>query len=86
MIFDQRGSGRSKPLGCLENNTTAHVLGDIERLRMHLGVDVWAVVLGGSWGCLLATAYAQLHPRRVGALVLRGVFLGTPAEIKWLYV
>jgi len=86
IVFDQRGSGRSRPLGCIERNTTGHLLADIERVRVHLGVEAWGVVVGGSWGSLLAVAYAQLQPLRVQALVLRGTFLGSAAEIRWLYV
>ena len=84
VLFDQRGAGRSRPLGCLQANTTQHAVGDIEALRSHLGVDRW-LVMGGSWGATLALAYAQSHPQRVRALVLRGVFLGTGAERRWLY-
>ncbi len=81
-IFDQRGAGRSTPLGSLEANTTAHLVADIERLRAHLGVERW-IVFGGSWGSTLALAYAENHPERCLGLVLRGIFLGRPAEIEW---
>lgn len=81
-IFDQRGAGRSTPLGGLEANTTAHLVADIERLRAHLGVERW-IVFGGSWGSTLALAYAENHPDRCLGLVLRGIFLGRPAEIEW---
>ena len=82
VIFDQRGAGRSTPLGDLTDNTTAHLVADIERLRQLLGIERW-VAFGGSWGSTLALAYAQAHPARVKALVLRGIFLGRPAELDW---
>ena len=82
VIFDQRGAGRSRPLGGLEANTTADLVADIERLRFHLGVERW-LLFGGSWGSTLALAYAQAHPDRVAGCVLRGVFLGRRAEVEW---
>lgn len=82
VIFDQRGSGRSKPLGEIRNNTTPHLVGDIERLRQHLGIDSW-FVFGGSWGSTLAIAYAEHHPDRVRGLGLRGIFLCRKSEIDW---
>ncbi|WP_240932805.1 prolyl aminopeptidase [Pelagibius litoralis] len=82
VVFDQRGAGRSTPLGGLENNTTPHLIADMERLRDHLGIMRWHV-FGGSWGSTLALAYAQAHPERVSALVVRGIFLGSEAEIDW---
>lgn len=82
VIFDQRGAGRSSPLGLLEANTTPHLVADIEALRRHLGISRW-LVFGGSWGATLALAYAQAHPDRVAAMVLRGIFLGRPVEIDW---
>jgi proline iminopeptidase len=82
VIFDQRGAGRSTPLGGLEANTTQDLVEDIERLRVYLGIDRW-IVFGGSWGSTLALAYAQAHPERSLALVLRGIFLGRPSEIDW---
>lgn len=81
-IFDQRGAGRSTPLGSLASNTTPELVADMERLRAHLGVERW-IVFGGSWGSTLALAYAEHHPQRCFALVLRGIFLGRPAEIDW---
>jgi len=84
VLFDQRGAGRSTPHASLDNNTTADLVGDIERLRRHLGIDRW-LVFGGSWGSTLALAYAEAHPERVSALVLRGVFLCRPHEIQWFY-
>ena len=84
ILFDQRGSGRSTPHAGLEANTTAHLIGDIERLRSHLGVERW-VVFGGSWGSTLGLAYAEAHPDRTLALVLRGIFLCRPRDIQWFY-
>src|SRR5262249_7315620 len=83
-LFDQRGSGKSVPHASLEENTTWHLVSDIERLRHHLGIEKW-MVFGGSWGSTLALAYAQAHPERVSSLVLRGVFLCRPKEIDWFY-
>jgi proline iminopeptidase len=82
VIFDQRGAGRSRPLGGLEANTTPDLVADIERLRKHLGIERW-LLFGGSWGSTLALAYAQAHPDRVAGLVLRGVFLGRQSEVEW---
>jgi proline iminopeptidase len=82
IVFEQRGAGRSTPLGELTDNTTQHLIADIESLRDSLGVARWQV-FGGSWGSTLALAYAQAHPERVTALVLRGIFLCTAAEIDW---
>ena len=82
VVYDQRGAGRSTPLGELADNTTAHLIADLERLRAHLGIARW-MVFGGSWGSTLALAYAQSHPAAVSALVLRGIFLCRPSEIEW---
>jgi proline iminopeptidase len=82
IIFDQRGAGRSRPLGELRENTTPHLVSDIETLRRFLGVERW-LLFGGSWGSTLALAYAQAHPERVLGCVLRGVFLGRKAEVEW---
>jgi proline iminopeptidase len=82
VIFDQRGAGRSRPLGSLAANTTADLVEDIETLRRHLGLERW-LLFGGSWGSTLALAYAQAHPDRVIGLVLRGVFLGRKSEVEW---
>jgi proline iminopeptidase len=82
VLFDQRGAGRSTPAGELADNTTWHLVADIERLRAHLGVDRW-LVFGGSWGSTLALAYAQAHPQRCLGLVLRGVFLARGREFDW---
>lgn len=81
VLFDQRGSGRSRPLGSLQANTTAHLVADLEYLREALGLPGW-IVFGGSWGSLLALAYAQSHPESVRGLVLRGIFLGSADEIR----
>jgi proline iminopeptidase len=83
-LFDQRGCGRSRPNASLDDNTTWTLIEDIERLREQLGVDKWTV-FGGSWGSTLALAYAILHPDRVEALILRGVFLLTQRELAWFY-
>jgi len=82
VIFDQRGSGRSTPHGETRDNTTPHLVDDMERLRVHLGIEAWHV-FGGSWGSTLALAYAQAHPERVRSLALRGIFLGRKVEIDW---
>ena len=82
VIFDQRGAGRSRPLGGLSANSTPDLVGDIEALRRHLGIDRW-LLFGGSWGSTLALAYAQAFPQRVSGCVLRGVFLGRRSEVNW---
>ncbi|MEI6738488.1 MAG: prolyl aminopeptidase [Pseudomonadota bacterium] len=82
VIFDQRGSGRSTPLGELNDNTTPLLIADIERLREKLAIRRW-IVFGGSWGSTLALAYAEFHPAEVMALVLRGIFLCRQFEIDW---
>ena len=82
VLFDQRGAGKSTPHAELRDNTTWHLVADIETIREHLGVARW-VVFGGSWGSTLALAYAQKHPERAIALVLRGIFLGRPGEMRW---
>lgn len=84
VLFDQRGCGRSTPHADLVDNTTWHLVADIERLRCHLDIDFWQV-FGGSWGSTLALAYAQHHPERVTELVLRGIFMLRRAEILWFY-
>jgi proline iminopeptidase len=83
-LFDQRGCGKSRPNASLQDNTTWTLVEDIERLRKRLGVQKWTV-FGGSWGSTLAIAYAIMHPDRVEALVLRGVFLLTERELNWFY-
>lgn len=82
VIFDQRGAGRSTPLGELRDNTTLHLVADIERLRDHLGIERW-LVFGGSWGSTLALAYGEAHPERCAGFILRGVFLCRRSEIEW---
>lgn len=84
ILFDQRGAGRSAPKGHLEHNTTAHLIADIEALRVHLGVDRWQV-FGGSWGSTLAIAYAEAHPERVTEIVMRSIFTLRRSEIHWFY-
>lgn len=85
VIFDQRGAGRSTPLGELRDNSTPHLIDDMETLRNHLGIERW-MVFGGSWGSTLALAYAEYHPQRTMALILRGIFLCRPSEIDWFLV
>jgi proline iminopeptidase len=82
VLFDQRGSGRSTPHGELTDNTTPHLIADMEALRRELGIDAW-LVFGGSWGSTLALAYAETHPERCRGLVLRGIFLCRKSEIDW---
>ena len=82
IIFDQRGAGRSAPLGSIENNTTQHLVDDIEALREHLRVEKWHL-FGGSWGSTLAMLYAIEHPQRCLSLVMRGIFLCEAEEIDW---
>ena len=84
ILFEQRGSGRSLPHASLNDNTTWHLVEDIEQVRQHFGVEQW-LVFGGSWGSTLALAYAETHPERVRGLVLRGIFLGRPREVRWFY-
>jgi proline iminopeptidase len=84
VLFDQRGCGKSTPHASLHDNTTWHLVSDIEALRKHLGVERWQV-FGGSWGSTLALAYAETHPDRVTELVLRGIFLLSDRELKWFY-
>jgi proline iminopeptidase len=84
VLFDQRGAGRSLPHAELQDNTTQHLIGDIEKIRKHLEIDRW-LLFGGSWGSTLALAYAQTHPERVLGLVLRGIFLCREQEIGWFY-
>lgn len=84
VLFDQRGCGKSTPFASLENNTTWHLVADMEKLRTHLKIEKWQV-FGGSWGSTLALAYAQTHPERCTELVLRGIFLLRKWEIDWFY-
>ena len=82
VIYDQRGAGRSQPQGLLEDNTTPHLVADIETLRIHLGVERW-LVFGGSWGSTLAIAYGVAYPECCLGFVLRGIFLGRQNELDW---
>ncbi|SFN41813.1 proline iminopeptidase [Roseovarius lutimaris] len=84
ILFDQRGCGRSRPHASVEDNTTWHLVADIEHIRRALGIDTW-IVFGGSWGATLALIYAQANPAPVMHLVLRGVFTMTEAELTWFY-
>ncbi|MFP8967974.1 prolyl aminopeptidase [Pokkaliibacter sp. CJK22405] len=84
LLFDQRGCGRSLPHASLENNTTWHLVEDMEKLREAWGVERWQV-FGGSWGSTLALSYAETHPERVTELVLRGIFTLRKEEIHWYY-
>lgn len=84
ILFDQRGCGKSTPHASVENNTTWHLVADIERIREELGIERWQV-FGGSWGSTLALAYAETHPGRVTELVLRGIFMLRPYELEWFY-
>jgi len=84
ILFDQRGCGRSTPHADLVDNTTEHLVSDIDHLRRHLVIERWQV-FGGSWGSTLALAYAQRYPRRVTELVLRGIFLLRRWELEWFY-
>ena len=82
VIFDQRGSGRSTPLGEIRDNTTPHLIHDIETLRQHLGIEKW-LIFGGSWGSTLAIAYGEAHSNRCLGFILRGIFLCRKQEIEW---
>jgi proline iminopeptidase len=84
ILFDQRGCGQSSPHAELRENTTWHLVADMETLRSHLGIETWQV-LGGSWGSTLALAYAQKHTERVAELILRGIFTVRQREIRWFY-
>ncbi|MFS4581590.1 prolyl aminopeptidase [Phaeobacter sp. C3_T13_0] len=84
VLFDQRGCGRSRPHASCEDNTTWHLVSDMEIIRRLLGVSQW-MVFGGSWGATLSLIYAQAHPERVRQLILRGVFLMTKSELDWFY-
>ncbi len=84
ILFDQRGCGLSRPHGELSANTTQDLIDDIERIRIHLGVENW-LLFGGSWGSTLSLAYAQTFPERVLGLILRGIFLCRPRDIHWFY-
>jgi proline iminopeptidase len=84
ILFDQRGCGRSRPHASVTDNTTWHLIRDIELIRTKFDINRW-IVFGGSWGATLALLYAQSHPDRAAYLVLRGVFLMTDSELNWFY-
>ena len=84
ILFDQRGCGRSTPHAELRENTTWHLVADMEALREHLGISAWQLC-GGSWGSTLALVYAETHPARVTELILRGIFMLRRAELAWFY-
>ncbi len=84
ILFDQRGSGRSKPHAELENNTTQHLIDDIETIRNQLDIEKW-LLFGGSWGSTLSLLYAQSHPERVTGMILRGIFLCREGDLQWFY-
>ncbi|MEH6470465.1 MAG: prolyl aminopeptidase [Halopseudomonas sp.] len=84
ILFDQRGCGKSTPHAELRDNTTAHLLSDMESIRQHLNIDSW-LLLGGSWGSTLSLLYAQAYPERVNGLILRGIFLCREQDIRWFY-
>ena len=82
IIFDQRGAGRSHPLGSLKNNTLTHLVGDMEKLRLHLKIPRWHL-FGGSWGSTLSLAYALDYPQHCTSLILRSIFLMEQTEVDW---
>jgi proline iminopeptidase len=84
VLFDQRGCGKSIPHAELRDNTTWHLVADIEAIRNHLNIERW-LLFGGSWGSTLALAYAQKHPGRVLGMILRGIFLGRERDVRWFY-
>lgn len=84
ILFDQRGCGRSVPHASLEGNTTRDLVADMETIRAQLGIEQW-IVFGGSWGSTLGLVYAETHPSRVLGLILRGIFLCRPRDIRWFY-
>jgi proline iminopeptidase len=83
VLFDQRGAGKSTPNAELRENTTQHLVEDIETLRKRFGISKWHIVFGGSWGSTLALVYAQTHPDLVGSLILRGIFMVRKEELEW---
>jgi proline iminopeptidase len=84
VLFDQRGAGRSTPHASVTDNTTQHLIADMEQIREFLGIEQW-MLFGGGFGSMLSLAYAQAHPDNVLAMVMRGVFLGRQADIDWIY-
>jgi proline iminopeptidase len=85
LLFDQRGSGRSRPLGETAGNNTLSLVSDLEVLRRHLNIDQW-LLFGGSWGATLALVYALTHPGRVSGMILRGTFLARDTDLDWFFV
>lgn len=84
VLFDQRGSGRSKPHASLSENTTQALVSDMETIRDHLDISQW-MLFGGSWGSTLSLIYAQNHPDKVLGMVLRGIFLCRDEDVRWFY-
>jgi proline iminopeptidase len=84
VLFDQRGCGRSTPHAELEENTTWDLVSDMERIRLHLGIERWQL-FGGSWGSCLSLAYAETHPEHVTEIILRGIFTLRQRELRWFY-
>lgn len=84
ILFDQRGCGRSKPHGCLEDNTTHDLIADMETIRLALDIEKW-VLFGGSWGVALALLYAQTYPQHVSGIILRGAFLASKRDLDWFF-
>ncbi|MBM3183703.1 MAG: prolyl aminopeptidase [Chlamydiae bacterium] len=84
ILMDQRGAGQSRPHASLVENTTWHLVDDLEKLRKFLKIEAW-FVFGGSWGSTLAITYAESHPEKVLALIVRGIFLARSKEIRWFY-
>lgn len=84
ILFDQRGCGRSEPLGELSHNTTQDLIDDMEAIRQQLNINQW-ILLAGSWGTTLGLCYAKQYPQHVLAMLLRGIFLGRQQDIEWVY-
>ena len=84
ILVDQRGCGRSTPIGEMKQNNTQNLIADFEQLRQKLDIDNW-LLFGGSWGSTLSLTYAQAHPERVNGLIIRGIFLGRDCDIDWLF-
>lgn len=84
ILFDQRGCGRSVPVGSLENNSTQALLADMEAIRKELDIDKW-LLFGGSWGAALSLLYAQAYPQHVLGMVLRSVLLANQADRDWFF-
>ena len=84
ILFDQRGAGQSTPHAELAHNTSQGLVSDMEKIREHLGIEQW-ILFGGSWGSTLSLLYAQAHPSRVLAMILRGIFLARQCDVDWLF-